>query len=134
MKLKPSQRVKPSFGQSKELNMAVAPRTARPLSPHLQIYRVQLTSVTSILTRITGQALMAGVVLAVWWLFSAAISPAYFVCADAVVRSLWYHYLSGLRHLIFDAGIGLDIPTAQKLGWVCIIGSVVLTAATLLVI
>ncbi|MEZ7814054.1 MAG: succinate dehydrogenase, cytochrome b556 subunit [Paracoccaceae bacterium] len=127
--------------------MAVAPRTARPLSPHLQIYRVQLTSVTSILTRITGQALMAGVVLAVWWLFSAAISPAYFVCADAVVRSwfgalvftgslwaLWYHYLSGLRHLIFDAGIGLDIPTAQKLGWVCIIGSVVLTAATLLVI
>ena len=127
--------------------MADPAKAARPLPPHLQIYRLQLTSVSTILTRITGHALMAGALLAIWWLFSAAISPAYFACADAVVHSwfgalvftgslwaVWYHYLAGIRHLIFDAGMGLDIPTAQKLGWACIIGSVLLTAATLYLI
>jgi succinate dehydrogenase / fumarate reductase, cytochrome b subunit len=127
--------------------MAEVKRVERPLSPHLQIYRVQLTSVTSILTRITGNALIVGVILAVWWLLAAATSAEYFAVANAVATSwfgdlvfagsawaVWYHYLAGLRHLYFDAGHGLDVPTAEKLGWACIIGSVVLTALTILIV
>ena len=127
--------------------MADVKRAERPLSPHLQIYRPQLTSITSILTRITGNALIVGTVLAVWWLLAAATSPAYFAIADAVATSwfgdlvftgslwaIWYHYLAGMRHLYFDAGKGLDIPTAEKLGWAIIAGSVVLTVITLLLV
>jgi succinate dehydrogenase / fumarate reductase, cytochrome b subunit len=119
----------------------------RPLSPHLQIYRIQMTSVSSILTRITGNGLIVAVMLAVWWLLAAATSDAYFAVANAVVTSwfgdivftaalwgVWYHFLAGLRHLYYDAGKGLDIPTAEKLGWACIIGSVVLTVITILLV
>lgn len=120
---------------------------SRPLSPHLQVYRIQMTAVSSILTRITGHALVAGVVLGVWWLLAAATSDAYFDVADRVATSwfgdlvftgslwaVWYHYLAGLRHLVFDAGRGLDVPTAEKLGWACVIGSVVLTVITILLV
>ena len=48
--------------------------------------------------------------------------------------AVWCHYLAGLRHLYFDSGHGLDIPTAEKLGWACIIGSVVLTVLTLIIL
>jgi succinate dehydrogenase / fumarate reductase cytochrome b subunit len=127
--------------------MAEAKRAERPLSPHLQIYRIQMTSVSSILTRITGNGIIVGVVLAVWWLLAAAVSDDYFAVANAVATGwfgdivfglsllgVWYHYLAGLRHLYFDAGHGLDIRTAEMLGWVCIIGSVVLTVLTFFVI
>ena len=127
--------------------MADVNRGDRPLSPHLSIYRWQVTMITSILTRITGNALILAVLLSVWWLLAAATSDAYFATADAVVRSwfgklvflgsiwaLWYHYFAGLRHLIFDSGRALDMPTAEKLGWVCIVGSVVITVLTLLVV
>lgn len=127
--------------------MADAKPVQRPLSPHLQIYRPQLTAITSILTRITGNGLIVGAVLAVWWLLAAATSDEYFAVADAVATSwfgdlvftgslwaIWYHYLAGLRHLYFDAGRGLDIPTAEKLGWACIVGSVVLTVVTILLV
>lgn len=127
--------------------MAEAKRVERPLSPHLQIYRWHIPMLTSILTRITGHALVAGVLLGVWWLLAAATSDAYFAVADAVATSwfgdlvftgslwaVWYHYLAGLRHLYYDAGHGLDIPTAEKLGWACLIGSVVLTVITILLV
>ena len=127
--------------------MAEAKRVERPLSPHLQIYRPQLTAITSILTRITGNGLIVAVALAVWWLLAAAVSDQYFAVANAVVTSwfgdlvftlsawaVWYHYLAGLRHLYFDAGHGLDIATATKLGWGVIIGSVVLTIITVLIV
>jgi len=119
----------------------------RPLSPHLQIYRWQVPMLTSILTRITGNALIVSALLWVWWLLAAAASPEAFATADGFLTSwfgdlvmtlsvlgLWYHYLAGLRHLIYDAGRGLDIPTAEKLGWACIIGSVVLTVLTLIIV
>lgn len=122
-------------------------RVERPLSPHLQIYRIQMTSVSSILTRITGHALMVGVILGVWWLLAAAVSEQYFALANAVMTSwfgklvltgslwaVWYHYLAGLRHLLFDARLGLEIKTAELLGWACIIGSVVLTVLTLVIV
>ena len=127
--------------------MADVNRGNRPLSPHLQIYRPQLTSITSILTRITGNGLIVAAVLVVWWLLAASTGPAYFAVADGVVRSwfgklvflgsiwaVWYHFLAGLRHLYFDTGRGLDVPTAEKLGWACIIGSVVLTVITILLV
>lgn len=127
--------------------MADLKRVERPLSPHLQIYRIQLTSVTSILTRITGNALIVGIVLAVWWLLAAATSQTAFATANAFATSwfgdlvfagsawaVWYHYLAGLRHLYFDAGHGLDIKTAERLGWGLIIGSVILTLITILIV
>lgn len=127
--------------------MAETKRVERPLSPHLQIYRPQLTSITSILTRITGNGLIVGTLLAVWWLAAAATSPEAFATANAVATSwfgdlvftaslwaIWYHYLAGLRHLYFDAGKGLDIPTAEKLGWGIIGGSVVLTIITIILV
>ncbi|PCD77954.1 succinate dehydrogenase, cytochrome b556 subunit [Pseudothioclava arenosa] len=127
--------------------MADVKRVERPLSPHLQIYRPQLTSITSILTRITGNALIVAVILVAWWLLAAATSPDYFDFANAVVTSwfgklvflgsiwaVWYHYLAGLRHLYFDAGKGLEIKTAEKLGMGVIIGSVVLTIITIILV
>ncbi len=127
--------------------MADVNRGKRPLSPHLQIYRPQLTSVTSILTRITGNALIVASFLIVWWFLAASTSESYFNLANAVLTSwfgdlvmlgslwaLWYHTLAGIRHLIWDNAIGLDIPTAEKLGWAVVGGSVVLTILTLLLI
>ena len=128
--------------------MADVKRVERPLSPHIQIYRMhQITAVSSILTRITGNALIVGVILAAWWLLAAATSPDYFDFANAVVTSwfgklvflgsiwaVWYHYLAGLRHLYFDAGKGLEIKTAEKLGMGVIIGSVVLTIITIILV
>lgn len=127
--------------------MADVNRGDRPLSPHLSIYRPQMTSISSILTRITGNALIVAAVLIVWWLLAASVGPEYFATADAVLTSwfgdlvltlslwaIWYHYLAGLRHLYFDAGRGLDLPTAERLGWVCVIGSVLLTVITIAIV
>ena len=127
--------------------MADVNRGNRPLSPHLQVYRPQLTSITSILTRITGNALLLAALLSVWWLLGAASGPDYFALVDGIVRpwlgklvflgsvwALWYHALAGLRHLYFDSGRGLDIPTAEKLGWAVIIGSLVLTLLTVVLL
>lgn len=127
--------------------MAEQKRAERPLSPHLQIYRLPMLAITSILTRITGNALIVGVMLAVWWLLSAATSDSYFAVANAVATSwfgdlvflgsawaIWFHLLAGVRHLIFDAGLGLDLATAERLGWGCIIGSAVLTVLTVVIV
>ncbi|WP_037255647.1 succinate dehydrogenase, cytochrome b556 subunit [Roseobacter sp. SK209-2-6] len=127
--------------------MADVNRGERPLSPHLSIYRPQMTSMSSILTRITGNALIIAVIMVVWWLLAAATSAEYFELANGLLTSwfgrivlllstlgIWYHFLAGLRHLYFDAGHGLDIETAEKLGWGCIAGSFVLTAITVLVV
>lgn len=127
--------------------MADVNRGNRPLSPHLSIYRPQLTSISSILTRITGNALLVASLLIVWWFLAAATSPAYFALADAVITSflgdlvmtlslwaLWYHLLAGIRHLIWDNAVGLDLPTAYKLGYIVVGGSVVMTILTLLII
>ncbi|MEL7149307.1 MAG: succinate dehydrogenase, cytochrome b556 subunit [Pseudomonadota bacterium] len=127
--------------------MADVNRGNRPLSPHLSIYRPQLTSMTSIFTRITGTGLVVGGLLVVWWLLAAATSPAYFETVDGVITSfigdivmslsllaLWYHALAGLRHLYWDAGKGLDVETAEKLGLGIMGGSVVLTVISLIAI
>jgi succinate dehydrogenase / fumarate reductase cytochrome b subunit len=127
--------------------MADVNRGNRPLSPHLTIYRPQLTSMTSILTRITGNAMLISALLIVWWFLAAATSPEAYAIADGFLTSwfgdlvmtfsvlgLWYHTLAGVRHLIWDNGIGLDIPTAEKMGWAVVIGSVVLTVITIILV
>lgn len=125
--------------------MADVNRGNRPLSPHLQVYRLPVAAVTSILTRVTGHALVAGILLLVWWLVAAVSGPGAFAAADWVVRSwlgfliltgsawaLWYHLLAGIRHLFYDAGHMLEIEEARKASWAIIIGSVVLTLLTLI--
>ena len=127
--------------------MANADRGNRPLSPHLTIYKPQLTSITSILIRITGNALIVSVFLIVCWLFSAATSPQYFTVIDSFMNSwlgalvltaslwaVWYHLLGGLRHLIWDRAIGLDLKTAEYLGWLVVFGSFLLTIITIFIL
>ncbi|MGX9356582.1 succinate dehydrogenase, cytochrome b556 subunit [Roseobacteraceae bacterium S113] len=126
--------------------MADVNRGNRPLSPHLTIYRPQLTSMTSILTRITGNALLLGALLIVWWFLAAATGPEYFAVANGVLTSwfgdlvllgsvwaLWYHTLAGIRHLIWDNAMMLEIERAEALGWMVIIGSILLTIFTIVV-
>ena len=89
--------------------MADVNRGNRPLSPHLQVYRLPLAAVTSIMTRITGHALVAGIVLIVWWLVAAVTSPGAFACADWVVRSwLGFIILTGAI-LWLDAVLALPL-------------------------
>lgn len=127
--------------------MADVNRGNRPLSPHLTIYRPQLNSITSIFVRITGNGLMVGAIAVVWWLMAAASGGAYYNVIDGLITSvlgdivmalsvlaLWYHALGGVRHLIWDTGRGLDVAMSDKLGWAMIVGSVVLTALTLIAI
>lgn len=127
--------------------MADVNRGSRPLSPHLQIYRWHVPMLTSILTRVTGNALIVSTALVVWWLLAASSGPEAFALADRWLTStlgdvvlslsvlgLWYHLLAGIRHLIYDQGLGLDLPTAEVLGWVCLVGSVLLTGVTLVLV
>ena len=101
----------------------------RPLSPHLQIYKPQITTAMSILPRITGVALAAGSLLMVCWLVSAATSPeAYYSVRDFTVSwlgrllmfgwtvALLYHLCNGLRHLAWDAGFGFEKDTYKSTG------------------
>ena len=125
------------------------PRGNRPLSPFMlgQYYRLQLTSVTSILTRITGNALIVAALMIVWWFAAAATGPAAFARANGFVTSwfgdlvlflsvwaVWYHLLAGARHLIWDTGRMLDIKQAEMLGWGAVGGSVLLTLITVLIV
>lgn len=129
--------------------MADVNRGNRPLSPFMlgKYYRPQLNSVTSILTRITGNAMIVSSILIVWWFLAASASEDYFNFANGVLTSwfgdlvmvlslwgLWYHTLAGVRHLIWDNGIWLEMETADKLSWAIIAGSVVLTILTVIVI
>lgn len=124
-------------------------RGNRPLSPFMigPYYRPQLTSITSILTRITGNAMIVAALLIVWWFAAAATSPGAYATANGFITSwfgdlvmflsllgLWYHALAGLRHLYWDTGRGLEVETAEKLGIACLAGSVVLTLLTVIVI
>lgn len=125
--------------------MADVNRGNRPLSPHLQIYRKQLNSATSILNRITGIAMLGSALLIVWWLLAAATGKAYFDLVDGLMTSLlgdvvmtlsvlglWYHTLGGLRHLIWDTGRGLELEAADRMGWAMIVVAVALTILTLI--
>jgi succinate dehydrogenase / fumarate reductase cytochrome b subunit len=117
----------------------MAPR-ARPLSPHLQIYRWTITMTMSIVHRATGIALYAGTALLVIWLGAAAIGEPAFGVVNLVYSSwfgqlvlfgyswaLFHHMLGGLRHFVWDFVEGLEPGQREMLAWANLVGSVVLT-------
>ncbi len=112
----------------------------RPLSPHLQVYRWQITMTLSILHRATGVALAIGAFGLVWWLLSVAAGPeahAQFVgVATSVVGRvllfgfsfcLAYHFFNGIRHLLWDIGWGFEIPQLYASGWTVVVLSALCT-------
>ncbi len=112
----------------------------RPLSPHLQIYKPQLTSVLSITHRGTGLALAVGTLFLVWWLFAAAFSPDSFGLAQAFwyswlgrllllgwTFSFFFHLCNGIRHLAWDSGWGFELKTTYLTGWIVVAASIILT-------
>ena len=112
----------------------------RPVSPHLQVYRLIPTMLMSIVHRITGGALYFGTLLVAWWLIAAAISPAYFDFVNGIYGSflgrlvlfgytwaLLHHMLGGVRHLIWDTGTLLEKRTANTIAWTSLAGSITLT-------
>lgn len=120
--------------------MANDKSAARPLSPHLQIYRPMLTMMMSIVHRITGMALYFGIVLLVWWLTAASISEGYFDLVQGFFGhwfgrlmlfgftwALIHHALGGLRHLLWDTGRGFDLNLIEWLARANLAGSIVLT-------
>lgn len=112
----------------------------RPLSPHLQVYRLQWTMVLSITHRITGVGLAFGAILLVWWLIALASGPEYFALVQQYLGSwvgrllllgctwaAFYHLCNGIRHLCWDAGWGLELPAARNSGAIAVVFSVLLT-------
>jgi len=113
----------------------------RPLSPHLQIYRHEITSVLSIMHRITGLLLCLGAVIVVAWVLSLAAGPAWHARYAAVVItlpgrllllgmvfSLLFHLCNGVRHLFWDMGKGFALSTTTASGWTVVVLSVLGTA------
>ena len=118
---------------------------ARPLSPHLQIYRWPVTMATSIAHRVTGIALSAGTILLTWWLIAAATSPGFYqVFATSAanpigqfvlfgfVWSLAFHLFNGIRHLTWDIGLGFEVRTANSSGVAVAVLSIFATIAVFL--
>lgn len=112
----------------------------RPLSPHLQIYRWQISSILSILHRTSGAALGMSTLLFAWWLIALASGPdAYAILHGffnslggkillmGVTWALFYHLCNGVRHLVWDAGFGFELGTMVRTGWAVVASSVALT-------
>ncbi len=113
---------------------------SRPLSPHLQIYKLIHTMAMSIVHRITGGALYFGTILVAWWLIAAASGPVWFdwanwffgtIIGQAILLgytwALVHHMLGGLRHFMWDLGYGYEKHFATKLAKATLAGSIVLT-------
>jgi succinate dehydrogenase / fumarate reductase, cytochrome b subunit len=112
----------------------------RPLSPHLQIYRPMLTMMMSIAHRITGAALYLGTLLLAWFLIAVSTGGGAYDAADYCFNSiagklilfgftwaLFHHLLGGLRHIVWDAGLGFEHPQREWLALATLIGGIVLT-------
>ena len=121
------------------------PTHDRPLSPHLQIYRPQLTSTLSILHRLTGLVLALGTLTLVYWLIAAADGAEAFATAQTLAGSwlgsvllfgwtlaLFYHLTNGIRHLFWDAGLGVELPNVYRTGWLVVAATLVLSLGSLL--
>jgi succinate dehydrogenase / fumarate reductase cytochrome b subunit len=115
----------------------------RPLSPHLQVYRLPLLALMSITHRATGVVLAIGLILLAYWLGAAAYGPAAYATAASLIGSpigylvlfgftvaLYYHLTNGIRHLLWDAGWGFEIPQAYKSGYIVLAATAALTVVT----
>lgn len=113
----------------------------RPLSPHLQVYRWQITMAMSILHRASGVALAVGAFALAWWLVAVAAGGDSYLRVAALIASplgkvalaafsacLVYHLLNGIRHLLWDIGYGYEIPKVYATGWTVAVLAVVITA------
>jgi succinate dehydrogenase / fumarate reductase cytochrome b subunit len=120
---------------------SMAERT-RPLSPNIQIYRPQLTSVLSIANRMTGLVLSVGAVVLVVWLIAAATGPQAYAIVQGAIASwigqivlfgctfaFFLHLCGGIRHLVWDAGYGFALRSIYASGWAVVAASVALTVA-----
>ena len=114
--------------------------TGRPLSPHIQIYRPQITSVLSILHRATGIFLCFGAVVFAWWVIALALGPEPYAAVRSALGSwlgrlllfawtfsFFYHLCNGVRHLFWDAGIGFELRTVHASGLAVVAASIALT-------
>ncbi len=127
--------------------MSVANRPSnRPLSPHLQVYRPQLTSVLSILHRATGIALAVGALYLATWVIYAASGPRGYavfqgfnssilgrILLGGWLFSIFFHLCNGIRHLFWDAGYGFELKDAYRSGWTVVIVSLIATAVSWIV-
>ncbi len=117
------------------------PSVQRPLSPHLQVYRLPLLPLMSISHRVTGVGLAFGTLVLAWWLAALATGPGAYAVFTAFMMPLgglallgWmvaiaYHFCNGIRHLIWDTGHSLDLESAEKAGIAVLIGWVILSVA-----
>jgi succinate dehydrogenase / fumarate reductase cytochrome b subunit len=118
----------------------------RPLSPHLQVYRPQLTSILSITHRMSGVALSVGTLLLVYWLAAAATGPEAFESAQSFVGSflgrlllfgwtigLFFHLCNGIRHLVWDIGRGFELDDVYRSGWTVVVATALLSLLTWIV-
>ena len=125
--------------------MADVNRGNRPLSPHLQVYRPQMTSTMSIFHRITGIGMALAALLIVWWFLAAAAGPEYFAFVDGLMTSwlgylillgsvgaFWYHFWNGIRHLRWDMVSGLGVGEATRSGYRVMILTAVMTVITII--
>lgn len=119
---------------------------ARPLSPHLQVYRLPLVAVMSITHRITGVALAVGTIVLAAWLGGGAYSPTAFADLSSFLGSwfgqllllgwsiaLYYHLCNGIRHLFWDVGKGFELVQAHRANGIVLVATLVLTVATWIV-
>ena len=117
-------------------------KRSRPLSPNVQIYRPQLTSVLSILNRITGVAVSGGAVALVIWLLTAAAGPQAYGVVQGAIESwigqvvlfgttfaFFLHLCGGIRHLVWDTVHGFELRSIYISGWVVVAASIALTLA-----
>lgn len=128
--------------------MADVNRGKRPLSPFMlgPHYRLQITSVMSIANRITGVGLTLGAVMIVWWFLAAAAGPESFARADGflahwlvvvllwipLLLSFWYHFVNGMRHLMWDTGYGMTVPEVYTSGYITLGAAALLALITLI--
>ena len=121
-------------------------RGERPLSPHLQVYRPQVTSVMSAFHRITGVGNSFGAALVGWWFIAAASGEGAFGFIDGLLTSwlghvvligfafsLCYHLCNGLRHLLWDAGYGFELEEVRTTAMIAL-GAAALMALGLLLV
>ncbi|HCK76629.1 MAG TPA: succinate dehydrogenase, cytochrome b556 subunit [Gammaproteobacteria bacterium] len=124
------------------------PKTrARPISPHLQIYRPQLTSVLSVFHRVSGLLLSLSSVAFSLWLCSLGLGePAYdrfmyyahgwpglsFVVI--VIFCVYYHLFNGVRHLFWDWGWGFSLKTVHASGWAVVVAALMSSIMTVFLI
>ena len=120
--------------------------TSRPLSPHLQVYRLPFLANLSILHRATGIALSVGALYLATWVVFASASPQTYamfqgfngsivgrIVLGGWLFSLFFHLCNGIRHLFWDAGYGFELKDADRSGWIAVAVAVVATTVAWIV-